>query len=129
MERYTSDTLRSNFEHCVNAWSDELLRVEYWNIYERLTAYERTSLTPEEISTLKARLERAETELTQYQIPLLVIQENWNPSKCPRCMQSFYDYEPCDDGYYSRATSLERCPYCGQKIKWDRGLEDSHELL
>ena len=28
------------------------------------------------------------------------------------------EYEECDDGYYHRAYSLERCPYCGQKIKW-----------
>lgn len=47
-----------------------------------------------------------------------VIQENWNPSKCPRCRTSFYDYETCDDGYYQRAYSLERCPYCGQKLEW-----------
>ena len=47
-----------------------------------------------------------------------VITENWNPSKCPRCKRSFSDYEPCDDGYYDRATNLERCPYCGQKLDW-----------
>lgn len=50
--------------------------------------------------------------------PILMITENWDPSKCPRCDKSFYDYEECDDGYYDRATSLERCPYCGQKIVW-----------
>lgn len=51
--------------------------------------------------------------------PRMVIQENWNPSECPRCKESFSDYEPCNDGYYKRAYSLERCPYCGQKLKWD----------
>lgn len=50
--------------------------------------------------------------------PMVVITPNWNPSKCPRCSKSFSDYEPCDDGYYSRATSLERCPFCGQKLDW-----------
>ena len=44
--------------------------------------------------------------------------ENWSPSKCPTCGESFYDYEPCDDGYYQRAYSLERCPYCGQLLDW-----------
>ena len=47
-----------------------------------------------------------------------VIMKNWSPSKCPTCGENFYDYEPCDDGYYQRAYSLERCPYCGQKLDW-----------
>lgn len=50
--------------------------------------------------------------------PCKAIQEAWNPSKCPRCKKSFHDYEPCDDGYYKRTQSLERCPYCGQKLEW-----------
>lgn len=50
--------------------------------------------------------------------PRKVIIENWEPSICPRCRERFYDYEPCDDGYYQRAYSLERCPFCGQKLKW-----------
>ena len=33
--------------------------------------------------------------------------------------QDFFDYEPCDDGYYQRAYSMERCPFCGQKLNWD----------
>lgn len=56
--------------------------------------------------------------LADINIPQQVIQENWNPSKCPRCYTSFHDYEPCDDGYYKRAQSLERCPFCGQKLEW-----------
>lgn len=47
-----------------------------------------------------------------------MITEDWEPSKCPRCSHNFYDYEDCDDGYYHRAYGLERCPFCGQKIKW-----------
>ena len=47
-----------------------------------------------------------------------VIIEKWEPSVCPRCFRNFSDFEPCDDGYYSRAESLTRCPYCGQAIKW-----------
>jgi rubrerythrin len=50
--------------------------------------------------------------------PMKPIIEKWQPSECPRCKKDYRDYEPCDDGYYERATSLERCPYCGQKLKW-----------
>jgi len=50
--------------------------------------------------------------------PMLMIMENWESSQCPRCKESFHDYEKCDDGYWDRATGLERCPYCGQRIKW-----------
>lgn len=71
------------------------------------------------IETLQARVDQLEKDLTQYQTPMLVIQENWNPSVCPRCNNKYYDYEECNDGYYYRATSLGRCPYCGQKLKWE----------
>lgn len=50
---------------------------------------------------------------------MCVVAERWKPSKCPRCEHSFDDYEECNDGYYNRAKSLERCPYCGQKLDWD----------
>lgn len=51
--------------------------------------------------------------------PKLMIQKDWNPSHCPNCNKSYSNLENCDDGYYERATSLIRCPYCGQRIKWD----------
>lgn len=51
--------------------------------------------------------------------PQKMIMEKWEPSVCPRCKEVFYEYEDCDDGYYKRAYSLERCPYCGQKIVWE----------
>lgn len=51
--------------------------------------------------------------------PMLVIQKKWNPSECPRCRSDFSEFEECDDGYYNRATNLVRCPYCGQKLKWE----------
>lgn len=54
-----------------------------------------------------------------YNTPKLVIQERWNPSKCPNCEHTFSDFEDCDDGYYDRAYNLTRCPFCGQKLKWD----------
>lgn len=52
--------------------------------------------------------------------PMAVITKNWTPSQCPRCKYYFDDYEKCDDGYYQRAKSLQRCPYCGQKLSWYR---------
>ena len=51
--------------------------------------------------------------------PMLVIQEKWSPSECPRCRMDFSEFEECDDGYYDRATNRDRCPYCGQKLKWE----------
>ncbi len=59
-----------------------------------------------------------EQALKEINTPLRPIQEEWNPSKCPRCKGSFFDYEECDDGYYKRAYNLERCPLCGQKLEW-----------
>ena len=50
--------------------------------------------------------------------PMDVIAEKWNPTQCPRCGSAFFDYEPCDDGYYKRARHLTRCPDCGQKLNW-----------
>lgn len=51
--------------------------------------------------------------------PCLVIQREWHPSECPRCGEDFSEFEPCDDGYYQRCVSMTRCPYCGQKLKWE----------
>lgn len=51
--------------------------------------------------------------------PMQMIIEKWEPSVCPRCKETFSEYEPCHDGYYVRASTLERCPYCGQKIIWE----------
>ena len=48
--------------------------------------------------------------------PQNVIQKDWDPSICPRCNNNFD--EDCNDGYYVRATCLERCPHCGQKLEW-----------
>jgi DNA-directed RNA polymerase subunit RPC12/RpoP len=48
--------------------------------------------------------------------PMQVIIEKWEPSRCPRCHSRFD--EECDDGYYARDTSMYRCPYCGQSLKW-----------
>ena len=51
--------------------------------------------------------------------PQLIITEKYLSSVCPSCKRDFHDYEICDDGYWTRATDKERCPYCGQAIKWN----------
>lgn len=73
-----------------------------------------------ERDVLQAKLDAAVENLALYQKPILVIQEKWSASACPRCKESFFDYEKCDDGYYTRASSLERCPYCGQNLTWNK---------
>jgi len=50
--------------------------------------------------------------------PIKPITEHWQVSICPTCDEGFYDYEECNDGYYTRAYTLERCPSCGQKLNW-----------
>lgn len=50
--------------------------------------------------------------------PMSVVVKNWSPSRCPRCKRSFESFELCFDGYYRRAKSMERCPYCGQTLDW-----------
>lgn len=62
MDRYTSDTLKDNFEHCVNAWSKELMIKEFWNIYERLAVFERIG-TSTEFARLKAELSAAKSDI------------------------------------------------------------------
>ncbi len=49
--------------------------------------------------------------------PINVIIEDWEPSMCPRCKTYNSFNETASDGYYNRAYS-ERCPHCGQKLKW-----------
>lgn len=57
--------------------------------------------------------------LKEINIPMKMVVKSYNPSVCPRCISDFRDYEECYDGYYKRAYNLKRCPYCGQKIKWN----------
>lgn len=64
-ERLTSPTLKSNFKHCVDAYSKELLTKCYWEIYDRLCEYENIGLSPEEIDTLKSENARLAEELKQ----------------------------------------------------------------
>lgn len=54
--------------------------------------------------------------LADTNIPMSPICRKWEASVCPRCESPFE--EECNDGYYRRAVGLDRCPYCGQKLKW-----------
>lgn len=74
--------------------------------------YEELDNIQDEYNDLQERI------LQEINTPRKMITKNWEPSVCPRCNESFSDYEECDDGYYQRAYALQRCPYCGQKIKW-----------
>jgi len=76
-----------------------------------------------QLSESHRREKVAVEHIEKFQVPMYVIQENWNPSECPRCHHNFCDYEECNDGYYTRAESLERCPYCGQKLSWNLAQE------
>lgn len=49
-------------------------------------------------------------------IPKEVIIKPRESSQCPNCEKHFE--EDCNDGYYTRAYTMERCPYCQQKLKW-----------
>jgi len=79
----------------------------------------------------KHRMRRVIEKMTDYErgykqalddisSPQAVVAERWSLSECPRCAENFRDYEPCDDGYYKRAMSMLRCPYCGQKLDWSK---------
>ena len=59
--------------------------------------------------------------------PRRVITKAWEYSVCQNCGKDFSDFEECDDGYIRRAESLERCPYCGQKITWYDDLDFGKE--
>ena len=51
-----------------------------------------------------------------------IIIKDWNPTKCPTC-----NYElsaSLGDGYYKHPTFLERCPNCGQAIRWEESEEE-----
>lgn len=53
--------------------------------------------------------------------PKKVVVKPWQPSECPQCKNSFYEFEPCNDGYYTRCKSMMRCLFCGQMLDWKEG--------
>ena len=55
-------------------------------------------------------------ESIKLRIPTKVISEEWNPNTCPFCLTDLGG--DCDDGYYENP-HYDRCPVCGQKLKWE----------
>ena len=49
--------------------------------------------------------------------PVYVKYEKYEPGYCPKCGESFWEYEKCVDGQWFRNLKMTRCPECGQKIK------------
>ncbi len=65
---------------------------------------------------LKEGWERA---VREYNTPKLPITEKYENSRCPQCRRYFDEYETIEDSVVWRAVTLERCPWCGQKLKWE----------
>jgi len=102
---------RYNFDgNCMRKAGDEGCEFKYYKDYFDKSESEQTK-SNEYKNGYKKALEDINTE--EY-----AITKEWNPSECPRCHHDFDEYEPCNDGQYKRAYALNRCPYCGQKIKW-----------
>jgi len=59
-----------------------------------------------------------EQAIKDFNTPKFPIMERYDNSKCPRCGRYFDEYETNEDSVIWRAVTLERCPWCGQKLKW-----------
>lgn len=96
-------------------WPEDYLMPSYIKEENKAKAVKQAK---EEVKTeLQTEYDRGyQQALQDINKPRQVIMENWCPSECPRCKGTFD--EDCDDGYYDRAYALERCPHCGQKLKW-----------
>lgn len=108
------------FEVKCDVLDDEPIKSAHSSIKHILEKYAtETGMKNVPIAVSETEYEKGYTQaLLDINKPMAVIQEKYNPSTCPRCKKSYYDYEECDDGYYDRATSLERCPFCGQALDW-----------
>ncbi len=51
----------------------------------------------------------------ELQIPKQPISKSWSPNLCPHCDADLGG--DCNDGYYQNP-HYERCPVCGQKLKY-----------
>lgn len=58
---------------------------------------------------------RIAIEACELQIPKQPISKNWSPNLCPHCDADLGG--DCNDGYYQNL-HYERCPVCGQKLKY-----------
>ena len=54
-------------------------------------------------------------EACELQIPKQPISKSWSPNLCPHCDADLGG--DCNDGYYQNP-HYERCPVCGQKLKY-----------
>lgn len=107
-DRLTSPTLKSNFKHCVDAYSKELLTKCYWEIYDKLCAYEEKALSPEEIDTLKSENARLTEELKQsVKLPCKVGDTVYVICECKDI------HMRCDDDYLTGTGNVE-CPFENQ---------------
>jgi hypothetical protein len=58
---------------------------------------------------------RIAIEACELQIPKQPISKSWSPNLCPHCDADLGG--DCNDGYYQNL-HYERCPVCGQKLKY-----------
>ena len=58
---------------------------------------------------------RIAIEACELQIPKQPISKSWSPNLCPHCDADLGG--DCNDGYYQNP-HYERCPVCGQKLKY-----------
>lgn len=58
---------------------------------------------------------RIAIEACELQIPKQPISKSWSPNLCPHCDADLGG--DCNDGYYQNP-HYERCPACGQKLKY-----------
>lgn len=58
---------------------------------------------------------RIAIETCELQIPKQPISKSWSPNLCPHCDADLGG--DCNDGYYQNP-HYERCPVCGQKLKY-----------
>lgn len=87
--------------------------IETWQAIQALSDIERSNYgehkCPESSLIIAA-------EALKMQIPVEVEIKDWSPAYCPSCRHELST--SLGDGCYSHPTFLERCPNCGQKLKW-----------
>lgn len=96
----------------------------FWNIMD--TLYALTGLkkgrmvqlmTEDDKSSLEYRVAVCwVTQTAMLNIPMDVIVGAWSPADCPRCGAQLSTHH--GDGYYTHPYYLDRCPDCGQMLKW-----------
>lgn len=100
------------------------LSYEFWNIMNIL--YDLTEIKKERMVQLitadnKSYLEYHVaicwvTQTAMLNLPMKVIVSDWSPADCPRCGAQLSTHH--GDGYFTHLDYLDRCPDCGQMLKW-----------